>query len=52
MGVVVLMGSVYMILATNIGSRLSFLVTLTGLMGWMVLMGHDVVDLRHRSQGA
>ncbi len=39
MGVVVLMGSVYMILATNIGSRLSFLVTLTGLMGWMVLMG-------------
>ena len=39
MGVVVLMGSVYMILATNIGSRLSFLVSLTGLMGWMVLMG-------------
>ena len=39
MGVVVLMGSVYIILATNIGSRLSFLVSLTGLMGWMVLMG-------------
>jgi hypothetical protein len=39
MGVVVLMGSIYMILATNIGSRLSFLVTLTGLMGWMMLMG-------------
>ena len=39
MGVVVLMGSVYMIMATNMGSRLSFLVTLTGLMGWMVLMG-------------
>jgi hypothetical protein len=39
MGVVVLMGSVYMIMATNMGSRLSFLVTLTGLMGWMALMG-------------
>jgi hypothetical protein len=39
MGVVVLMGSIYMILATNIGSRLSFLVTLTALMGWMALMG-------------
>ena len=38
-GVVVLMGSIYMIMATNMGSRLSFLVTLTGLMGWMVLMG-------------
>lgn len=38
-GVVVLMGSVYMIMATNMGSRLSFLVTITGLMGWMVLMG-------------
>ena len=39
MGVVVLMGSIYMIMATNMGSRLSFLVTITGLMGWMVLMG-------------
>jgi hypothetical protein len=39
MGVVVLMGSIYMIMATNMGSRLSFLVTLTGLMGWMMLMG-------------
>lgn len=39
MGVVVLMGSIYMIMATNMGSRLSFLVTLTGLMGWMTLMG-------------
>jgi hypothetical protein len=38
-GVVVLMGSIYMIMATNMGSRLSFLVTLTGLMGWMALMG-------------
>ena len=39
LGVVVLCGSVYMIMATNMGSRLAFLVALTGLAGWMVLMG-------------
>jgi hypothetical protein len=33
------MGSVYMILGTNIGARLGFLVTLCGLAGWMALMG-------------
>ena len=33
MGVFVLMGSIYMVMATNMGSRLAFLVTLTGLMG-------------------
>ena len=38
-GVVVLMGSIYMIMATNMGSRLSVRVTLTGLRGWMALMG-------------
>ena len=38
-GVVMLMGSIYMILATNMGARLAFLVTLTGLAGWMMLMG-------------
>lgn len=38
-GVVVLCGSVYGIMATNMGSRLAFLVALTGLMGWMMLMG-------------
>ena len=38
-GVVVLMGSVYMIMATNMGSRLAFLVTIAGLAGWMMLMG-------------
>ena len=38
-GVVVLMGSVYMILATNMGARLGFIVALTGLFGWMALMG-------------
>ena len=39
MGVVVLMGSVYMIMATNMGARLAFLVALAGLAGWMMLMG-------------
>ena len=38
-GVFVLMGSVYGIIATNTGNRLGFLITLTGLMGWMVIMG-------------
>jgi hypothetical protein len=35
----VLMGSVYLILGTNLGARLGFLVALTGLAGWMFLMG-------------
>jgi len=39
MGVVVVMGIVYLVLATNLGARLAFLVTLTGLAGWMMLMG-------------
>jgi len=38
-GTVVLMGSVYMIMATNMGARLGFLVALTGFFGWMALMG-------------
>lgn len=38
-GTVVLMGSVYLILGTNMGARLGFLVSLTGLFGWMALMG-------------
>lgn len=37
-GVVVLMGSTYLILATNVGARLGFLVALTGLFGWMVIL--------------
>lgn len=37
--VVILMGSVYMIMATNMGARLAFLVALAGLAGWMMLMG-------------
>ena len=35
----ILMGSVYLILATNSGARLGFLLALTGLFGWMTIMG-------------
>ena len=38
-GITVLMGSIYLILATNLGARLGFLVALCGLSGWMALMG-------------
>lgn len=38
-GVVALCGTVYLIMATNMGARLGFLVALTGLAGWMMLMG-------------
>lgn len=35
----VLMGSIYLILATNMGARLGFLVALAALAGWFFLMG-------------
>ncbi len=38
-GVVVLMGSVYLLLASNTGNRLGFLLALTGFFGWMAIMG-------------
>lgn len=38
-GIVVLMGSVYLLLATNLGHRLGILVTLAGLFGWLTVMG-------------
>lgn len=38
-GTAVWMGSVYLILGTNMGARLGFIVALAGLMGWMMLMG-------------
>jgi hypothetical protein len=38
-GFVILVGSVYGIMATNMGTRLAFLVVLTGLFGWLMLMG-------------
>ena len=37
--VATLCGSIYLILGTNLGARLGFLVALTGLAGWMFLMG-------------
>ncbi|WP_040491810.1 hypothetical protein [Ilumatobacter nonamiensis] len=37
--VVILVGSIYLILMTNMGSRLGFLVTIAALAGWMMLMG-------------
>lgn len=39
LAVVMLCGSIYMVMATNIGVRLGFLVALAGLSGWMFLMG-------------
>ena len=35
----VLMGSVYLILLTNLGSRLGLLVALAALFGWMTILG-------------
>ena len=37
-GVVVLMGSVWLLLALNTGTRLGTLVAVTGFFGWMVIM--------------
>lgn len=36
---VILCGSIYLILGTNIGARLGFLLSLSALAGWMMLMG-------------
>jgi hypothetical protein len=38
-GVAVLMGSVYLILATNVGNRLGFLLALAAFFGWMTILG-------------
>ena len=38
-GVVVLLGSVYLILGTNLGSRLGFLVAMSAIFGWCTIMG-------------
>ena len=37
--VLVLCGSAYLLLATNVGARLGFLIAWTGFWGWMLLMG-------------
>jgi hypothetical protein len=38
-GVLVLMGSIYLLLGTNLGSRVGLLVALTALSGWMIIHG-------------
>ena len=38
-GAVALCGSVYLLLGTNLGVRLGFLVSMAGLFGWMMCMG-------------
>jgi hypothetical protein len=38
-GVLVLMGSVYLLLATNVGARLGFLLAAAALFGWLTIMG-------------
>ena len=38
-GVVVLMGSVYLLLVTNIGARLGFMIASAAFFGWLMLMG-------------
>jgi hypothetical protein len=37
--ITILCGSVYLLLATNLGSRLGFLVAVAGLTGWMTVLG-------------
>ena len=38
-GVIVLCGSVYLLVATNTGPRLGLLISLAGLFGWLAIMG-------------
>lgn len=38
LGVFILMGSIYLILATNTGARLGMLLSLAGLSGWLVIL--------------
>lgn len=38
-GVVILLGSVWLILGTNVGTRLGFLLSAGGLFGWMTIIG-------------
>ena len=39
MAVVILPGSIYLVMATDLGARLAFLVVLTAIFGWLMLMG-------------
>jgi hypothetical protein len=38
-GALILIGSIYLLLATNTGMRTGLLITLTGLFGWLAIMG-------------
>src|SRR5690606_38747071 len=38
-GIVVLMGSVYLLLATNVGARLGFTIAAAAFFGWCTIMG-------------
>src|SRR3954447_1900519 len=38
-GVVVLLGSIYLLLLTNVGVRLGFLIAATAFWGWLFIMG-------------
>ena len=38
-GATVLLGSLYLIISTNVGMRLGFLITFAALFGWMFLLG-------------
>jgi hypothetical protein len=37
--VAILVGSIYLVLGTNLGARVGFLVTIAGLSGWIAMMG-------------
>ena len=37
-GIVLLPGSVYLLLATNMGAKMGFVLAITGLTGWMTIM--------------
>ena len=47
-GVVVLLGSVYLVMVTNLGSRLGFLLAAAAFWGWLMIMGFVWPYLRHR----
>jgi len=38
LAIVLLPGSIYLLLSTNLGARVGFLVAMAGLFGWMTLM--------------
>jgi hypothetical protein len=38
-GIVILLGSTYLLLSTNLGARLGFLIAASGFFGWLTLMG-------------